>query len=286
MTQEIEKINPKDTSADANRLIFECFGVKIGISIDDAVLARATRANMPRILPVRRKAIDESTVEHWFSVTATENGVLKYRLAVNSQFEGEFETRRQLIESLASRLRLTVAEYAPDYIFLHAGAVSFEGRAIIIPGKSFSGKTTLVAELIKRNCAYLSDEYAVLDRDGLVHPFTKKLSLRLTPDDYRQTDVSAEKLGGKKQKTPVPVGCLLITEYVKNKKRPALKFHTSGQGVMAALANSISVRRNPKSVLEVLSRVADQATVIKCRRGDAEQFADLLLAHLNAIPRN
>ena len=37
------------------------------------------------------------------------------------------------------------------------------GRAIVIPGRTFSGKSTLVAELVRAGATYYSDEYAVED---------------------------------------------------------------------------------------------------------------------------
>jgi uridine kinase len=41
---------------------------------------------------------------------------------------------------------------------------------IAIPGRSFSGKTSLVTALVRAGAVYYSDEFAVIDRDGLVRP--------------------------------------------------------------------------------------------------------------------
>ena len=46
---------------------------------------------------------------------------------------------------LDGHLRALVALHAPDRIFVHAGVVTHGGRTIVIPGKSFTGKTTLSA---------------------------------------------------------------------------------------------------------------------------------------------
>ena len=58
-----------------------------------------------------------------------------------------------------------------ERVFVHAGVVGWKGHAIVIPGRSRSGKTTLVAELVKAGAEYYSDEFAVLDAEGRVHPF-------------------------------------------------------------------------------------------------------------------
>ena len=72
-----------------------------------------------------------------------------------------------------------LAERAPDRIFVHAGVVEWQGKAIVVPGQSFSGKSTLVAAFVRAGCRYLSDEYAILDSEGLCHAHPRDLSLRI-----------------------------------------------------------------------------------------------------------
>ena len=61
---------------------------------------------------------------------------------------------------------------------MHAGVVGWNGRALLLPGRTLSGKTTLVAELLRAGATYYSDELAVLDARGRVHPFPKPLAIR------------------------------------------------------------------------------------------------------------
>ena len=68
--------------------------------------------------------------------------------------------------ALAAHAELFVAERAPDHLFVHAGVVGWEGRAIVMPGASFAGKTTLVQAWLEAGATYYSDEFAVLDRAG------------------------------------------------------------------------------------------------------------------------
>jgi len=46
-----------------------------------------------------------------------------------------------LLDQFESHLQLTIAEYAPRRVFVHAGVVEWKGQAIVIPGMSFSGKS-------------------------------------------------------------------------------------------------------------------------------------------------
>ena len=83
-----------------------------------------------------------------------------------------------VLAMLDSELRGHVADHATDGFFIHAGVVAHRGRGIVIPGDSFSGKTTLVAELVRAGAGYYSDEFAVIDAEGLVHPYARPLSFR------------------------------------------------------------------------------------------------------------
>jgi hypothetical protein len=66
-----------------------------------------------------------------------------------------------------------VAENARRWIFVHAGVVAWRGQAIVIPGATQSGKTSLVAALVRAGAEYFSDEYAVFDARGRVHPLPR-----------------------------------------------------------------------------------------------------------------
>ena len=64
----------------------------------------------------------------------------------------------------------------------------------MLPAPSFGGKTTLVAALVRAGAIYYSDEFAVLDEQGFVHPYAKPLSIRGA--DNWQVNHSVASLGG------------------------------------------------------------------------------------------
>ncbi len=72
----------------------------------------------------------------------------------------------QLFDTLARHAELLTAFLASDCLFVHAGAVAvgWQRQAILIPGRSFAGKTTLVKALVEAGAVYYSDEFAVLDK--------------------------------------------------------------------------------------------------------------------------
>jgi len=155
-------------------------GVRIGI-----------RANHPEVLdqlverlPPAWKPLGSTSVDSLYSVIqggldGRWPGVRRFHLAYAGarRIARSFEFR-DVLRELESDFHRCVAENARRWIFVHAGVVAWGGRAIVIPGATQSGKTSLVAALVRAGAVYLSDEYAVFDARGRVHPYPKPLSIR------------------------------------------------------------------------------------------------------------
>ena len=138
-----------------------------------------------------------------------------------------------------------------------------------------SGKTTLVAELVRAGASYLSDEYAVLDGKGRVHPFRKPLSLRATPT-AKQVDTPVEALGGKAATRSLPVGLVVMSTYKEGAHwRP--RTLTPGKGALAMFANTISAWNAPVRSMDSIREVVANAPVVKSSRDDAAEVAPLIL---------
>ena len=62
---------------------------------------------------------------------------------------------------------------------LHAAALSFEGKGILIPGQSGSGKSTLAAWLTYNGFNYLTDELVFIsNKPYRIYPFTRPVCLK------------------------------------------------------------------------------------------------------------
>ena len=179
-----------------------------------------------------------------------------------------------LLNALESDLERLVAERARRVLFIHAGAVGWHGKAILLPGRSRTGKTTLVAALVRAGGLYLSDEYAVLDADGWVHPFPRRPGIRTK--DGRSRRVSATTLRGLVGRDPLRPGLVLVLRY-----RPGatgrLRALTPGQAAMALLANTVVVRARPRATLASLARAVADVSAWRGERGEAGSFAAALL---------
>jgi hypothetical protein len=184
-----------------------------------------------------------------------------------------------VLEALERDLQLHVAERARRRVFVHAGVVGWRGRAIVIPGRTTSGKTTLVKALVEAGATYYSDEYAVLDERGRVHPYPKPMSVRENGGG-RAKKILPEALGGTTGVRPLPVGLVVATSYREGARwRP--RALSPGRAVMELLAHTVSARRDPERAFATLRSATAAATVIKGARGEADEIAEVLLGRLS-----
>jgi hypothetical protein len=184
------------------------------------------------------------------------------------------------LERFESDLQLYVAEFARKRIFVHAGVVEWSNEAIVIPGRSHTGKTTLVAELVRAGARFYSDEYAVFDAAGRVHPYAKPLAVRGASG--RQLKRSPEDFGGSSGQKPIPIRLVVVTRF-KNGAQWNPKPGSAGQGILALLANTVAARRKPAGSLTVFQRSVTDAQVMAGPRGEAQETAASILELMEAI---
>jgi hypothetical protein len=186
-----------------------------------------------------------------------------------------------ILDSFESDLQLFVAERAPRRVFVHAGVVGWGGRAVLLPGPSFTGKSTLVAELVRVGATYYSDEYAVLDARGRVHPYSRRLSLRTNDPGGRQR-CSPAALGGQTGRGALAVGLVAMARY-----RPGGRWRprrlSAGAGALALMANTVGARRAPARTLAAIQQVVLRAPVLRGVRGEANRTARALLGTLGRV---
>jgi hypothetical protein len=181
------------------------------------------------------------------------------------------------MEALDGELRLFVATNAPGRVFVHAGVVAHGDRGLILPGTTGAGKTELVAALVNAGAAYYSDEFAVLDDHGLVHPYARSLTRR-TGAAHKEI-VTAEGLGGTTGTRPVPVACIAATTFQPGTTwDPAERPRSAG--VMLLLAHAGQARDHSERVMKALLAATEHALVLEGTRGEAAEAAEALLALL------
>jgi len=252
-----------------HQIAFEAYGVKIRVCASTPeVMAR-----IEPMLPPGHKPTDDVLTAHRMGIVSEDDGTFSvYNSATRVNEGGGLELALVVLDG---QIRSYTAVHAPSRIFVHAGAVAHEGRAIVLPGYSFAGKTTLVAALVRAGATYYSDEFAVFDDKGLVHPYAKTLSLRRA-EDQLQVEHDVTQLGGVAGDRAVPVGLVVVTYYVPGADWKPRRL-TAGQASLALLANTVPARNRPEAVLKMLTRALEGVTTLEGERGEADEVAEQLL---------
>ena len=259
---------------------FISYGLRIGVRVNDpAIIDKVIEQ-----LPPDWKATTSPVVDRVYSIIAGGEGARPGLRRLSLVYANANRIARtpelfQALDAFESDLQLYVAETAPRRVFVHAGVVRWRGKAIVIPGRSFSGKTTLTAELVKAGATYYSDEYAVLDGQGRVHPYRRRLSVRENGHLEKPKKYPVESIGGRSGIKPLPVGLVIVSKY-----KPGAKWRpqqiSAGEGALALMANTVSVRRQPETTLATLRKVVARAPVFKGTRGEARQVIDFIFEQL------
>ena len=262
-------------------MAFTSYGVRVGVRVNSPhVLDR-----LAEYLPPEWKPSAARTVEKLYSLLVGGEGSRPGVRRLNLLYSNAGRIARsidleQVLDSFESDLHLHIAEMALRRVFVHAGVVGWRGHAIVIPGRSFSGKTTLVAELVRAGATYYSDEYAVLDSRGRVHPFSRPLAVRES-GVHKQRKYLVEALGGQAGVKPLPVGLVVVSKYKEGSRWRPRKL-SAGQAALALLDNTISIRRQPEVAFNTLQRVVCGASVLKGFRGEAGEVVGSILESIGA----
>jgi hypothetical protein len=255
-------------SPSADTVRFSCYGVQIAIEFDSHVPASEIRS----ILPPESTEFDSAGAEHYFSLLRsdpTDDTNPIYLVGSPSGPASPPQCLGPALVTLRKTIHLCIAEHARDRVFIHAGVAAWNGRAIVCPGRSYAGKSTLIWSMLNSGASYYSDEFAVFDSNGLVHPFPLPISLRI-PDGPSRT-VAADRVGSE----PLSTSLILFAQYRKNQSwEPGIL--TPGQTVLGLMTNALSMRRNPSAVLRVLKNVALLTKAYNGERGDAQTVIDWL----------
>jgi len=257
---------------------FLSYGNRIGIRTNDPdLMDRMLDLIPPGWEPVRSRFVDRL-----YSVLVPRNGGSSRFRRLNLVY-GDLERIARtpaLDDALAlmeGNLQIYTAALAKNRVFVHAGVVGWQGRAIVIPGTSFSGKSTLVMELVRAGATYYSDEYAVFDRRGRVHPYARSLSIReKTTGQTERFPVGS--LGRVAGVEPLPVGLVVASMY-KPGAHWLPRTLSPGLAILALLSHALPARRQPKMSLEVLQRAVKRARVVKSPRGEAREVVDSILGN-------
>jgi hypothetical protein len=252
----------------------DLYGLRVGVRTNVPGALEA----LPRHLPIGWQALPGGALDRWYALHDRNAGAAGapplYVLEQGGRQLVQSEELSATWQSFEYELELYVVEHSPDYVFLHAGVVGWQGLAILIPGRSYSGKSTLVAALCQAGAEYYSDEYAVLDRQGQVHPYPRPLRLRQPLPDISVPDgLASAPAGGR---VALPVGLVVVTQHEPGavwQPQPV----SPGLAILELLGHALASQQQPQVVLAVLRQALGQARTVRGPRGEAKETAQRLL---------
>lgn len=164
------------------------------------------------------------------------------------------------ILAFESSLNWLLATSADAYLVFHAGIVARGGRAVLMPGTSGTGKSTLTAGLAYSGWRLLSDEFALLRPEtSLFYPYPRPISLK-----NRSIAVMRERLAANR-----------FSRFFHNTPKGTIVYLRPSTSALAAMGEPAS----PALILFPEYRPEEQARAVELRK--VEMFALVRSAAVN-----
>lgn len=198
----------------------------------------------------------------------------QFHLSVNDVFIASSSRPQDLVPDLIRVLDDAVVERLTTFRALHSGVVQWNGRALLLPGVSHAGKSSLVAELLRKGTTYFSDEYALIDAEGRVHPYPRSLLVRNGSPE--QHPMLAGECNAPVGNAPARIGWIMALQYM-----PAGSFSvapvTQSEAVLTLLRNTPHTLSESPGLVDMFQQAVTEAACYTGCRGEAAQAADEII---------
>lgn len=170
-----------------------------------------------------------------------------------------------------------------DHVAVHASAATdAAGRAVVLPATMESGKTTLVAGLVRAGLGYLTDEAVAFAADGSIVPFAKPLSVDegswgVLADLRPDVDAAVEPFVGSQWQVAArdvgPVAAtgrpvVIVTPTYDPTVSVELEPMSAASALLCLAENSFNLPMLGRAGFDVLAEVARTCRAYRLRHGD------------------
>lgn len=205
------------------------------------------------------------------------------------------------VATLLWHVNRSTVRHSGRFVLLHAAAAEADGRAVLLPARMESGKTTTVAGLVRAGLRYLTDEAVAIDPETLlVHPFHKALSVDpgswevlsdLRPsveEDHEifqaaQWHVDPRSVRADALAPPARPVLIAAPRYEKG-ARTELRPLSRARALVTMCENSFNVRDHGKAGVVALGEVARRCRCFELVVSDLDRACELVLAELGLAP--
>lgn len=245
-------------------------GATIGFELPAAVLDEIERVFAPLTLHEEHATVPRV----WYRERAGSSGVTRIE-RLDALRTPPVEPIGSSAQDLIDDLHLTIALHSRDHVFVHAGVVTWNGSAILIPGRSHTGKSTLVEELVRQGAGYCSDEYARVGEDGSITPYARAIQLRVPGGSRRSLDASD--IGIVDTGERLAPSLVVFTWFAEGAEFRPVRVAPAA-AALELFDNTVIAETEPDRATQVVAQIARRARAVKSARPDAATAASDILA--------
>jgi hypothetical protein len=211
----------------------------------------------------------------------------RYRLLLSDEQLISSRTPDGVLDHLLYQILTRMREQTEEFLLIHAGSVvTSRGEGVLLPADAGSGKTTLVAGLIRSGFRFLSDEIGVIDhRGGVLRPYPRALNFKEgaeaifpelpvhsngSPLPASPGYVRAEEIRPDVMADPSEVRFVIAPRYIEGAPTRITAL-SAGETVKELWTNAMNLEAYGARALPILANVADGAKGYRLLSGDLDE---------------
>jgi hypothetical protein len=241
-----------------------------------------TESTISRIRPSFERFIGNGSEGSREALTVVRQGA-QHVLSVEGSPVVSSTSLREVQRTLRHEVIRSFVRAHPQLLWLHAGAVASEGRAVLFLGRYGRGKSTFTTELCARGWSYLSDDVVPVDvARGNVLPFP------LTPVVRQQVDGELPPDGIKTLKRvkiplpesalhrePVPIGGIVLPEF-RHGVGAVIQPFSPAMVALDLVREGLNRDIHGAAAVTLAASIVDRAPVVSLHFSDVRLAADTL----------
>ena len=219
------------------------------------------------------------------------------RYVIRGDGERMFSVRKleEVLPHLEWAVNWRIVKEFHSYLQLHSGVVQRNGAGFVFPASPGSGKTTLCCGLLARGWKYLSDEFALIDPQGNLHPYPKALCVKegsfsvveglslpqLSPYQYKKgakgrvAYLSPSDIGPQCVSDVCPLRYVVFPTY-REGAEPSLQRITRGEAAFQVTQLSFNFQKYGPEAMGLLTNAIRSADCYRLTSGEINKTCDLM----------
>lgn len=200
----------------------------------------------------------------------------------------------ELLYLFEKNITIEIQKRRTDLLFLHAGALEYEGRACLLVAPSGNGKSTTTWALVNSGFRYMSDELAPIDPVSMqVHLYPHALNLKAAPPDpftlpagalytTYTIHVPTEHFPTEIRKEPAPLAAIFFLRYDPDASAPSLSPMSKGEAGARIYSNALNLLAHARYGLDAAIKIATRGACYELITSDLQKTCALITSRMQS----